>query len=196
MKTSSCFLSPISLCVCVAAAAFLASDLKAQNAKTNALPFAPGDTNAVRESVAALQARVARAVPRVLADVQSTNQLAKTSEGQAVLDASQVHALMLMEKAQATMQPPGGALESLIVNNHLLNVDFGNNTKTGFAAIGQTANDYWNPYVMPYYWLGTLQNILWSDQSASPVDITVANAPGQWGNGLCVDPMYASFIYP
>lgn len=175
MKTSSCFCSPISFCVCVAAAAFFASDLKAQNAvksspltmqgiavrqsKANAL----GDTNAMRESVAAGQARVARAVPRALAEAKGTNQFAKTSEGQAVIEASQVRAVTLMEKAQTAMEPPGGALESLVVNNHLLNVDFGDYTKAGPAAIGQTANDYWNPYVMPYYSLGTLQNILWSD---------------------------------
>lgn len=208
MKTSSCFFAPTSLGVCLAAAVFFASDLPAQNAVTSS-PLttqgtavlqskakATGDTNALRESVAALQARVARAVPRALAEVQGTNQLAKTSADQGVIEASQVHALVLTEEAQTATEPPAGALESLIVNNHLLNVDFGDYTKTGPAAIGQTANDYWNPYVMPYYSLGTLQNILWSDQSASPVDITVANAPGQWGNGLCVDPMYASFIYP
>ncbi len=196
MKTSSCFFSPIALGVCLAAAAFFASNLHAQIARTNALAFATGDTNALRENVAALQTRVVGTVPRALAEVQSTNQLVKTAEGHGVLDARQVRALMLAEKAQATLEPPGGAWESLVVNNHLLNVNFADNTKAGFAAIGQTDNDYWNPYVMPYYSLGTLQNILWSDQSGSPVDITVANAPGQWGNGFCVDPMYASFIYP
>lgn len=112
------------------------------------------------------------------------------------MNAGQLPAWSPTAQHQFAMESSGNNLMSLTINNHLLNVDFGNNTKSGFAAIGQAANDYWNPYVMPYQSLGTLQNLLWSDQVASPVDVTVANAPGQWGNSLCVDPMYSSFIYP
>jgi hypothetical protein len=49
---------------------------------------------------------------------------------------------------------------------------------------------------MPNYSHGELLNLLWSDQSASAADLIVSNAPGQWGNGFCLDPMYASYIYP
>jgi hypothetical protein len=192
MKTSSSSFVPTSLGFCFVMILFFASNLPGQNPVTSSR----GDTNAVRENIAALQTRVARALPPTLAETRSTNQFSNTSEGQDVMEASQARAFVFTEQAQAAQVPPGGAQKSLVVNSHLLNVDFGLSTKTGLGAIGQTANDYWNPYVKPNYSLVTLQNILWSDQSASPVDITVANAPGQWGNGMCLDPMYASFIYP
>src|SRR5207249_311307 len=43
---------------------------------------------------------------------------------------------------------PGVVMDYLIVNSPLLNINFngGGPEKTGFAAIGQTANDIWNDY--------------------------------------------------
>src|ERR1043166_4604437 len=55
---------------------------------------------------------------------------------------------------------PGVVLDYLIVNNASLNVDFGWGTnKTGFAAIGQSTNDYWNWYVNPGLTSATLTNL-------------------------------------
>jgi hypothetical protein len=45
-----------------------------------------------------------------------------------------------------------------IMNNHVLNVNLGNATKTGFAAIDQSANNYWNPYNMPAQTPGVPRN--------------------------------------
>jgi len=164
---------------------------------TNALWSVAGGTNALQERVAVLQMRRAPVLVDGTArsSAGSTNHLEPALAGPAVMDVRQVRAALAPPPVQTTTGSPGGALMSLTVGYPILNVDFADTTKTGFAAIGQDANDYWNPYVMPYVWLGTLQNLLWSDQSPSPVDLTVANAPGQWGSLLCVDPMYASYIY-
>jgi hypothetical protein len=104
-----------------------------------------------------------------------------------------------MSLAKASVEAnPGVVLDYLIVNNHLLNVDFsgtGSPNKTGFAAVGQSANDYWNHYRFPWVTFGSLTNLLWSDSAASSVRLTVNNAPGVWGNGVN-DTMYNSYIYP
>lgn len=106
MKTSSCFFSPTSLGVCVAAAAFFATDLNGQIARTNALAFATGDTNALRESVAALQARVALSAAAGRAAVQGTN-LIGNIESSGVADAGQLLALSQTAQAQVARASSG-----------------------------------------------------------------------------------------
>ncbi len=76
----------------------------------------------------------------------------------------------------------------------LLNVDFGvgrTSAKSGFAATGQTTNDFWNLYHhyapkftpgMPLVSDGRLDNLKLADGSDSKVSIAVMNAPGVWGN--------------
>lgn len=84
-----------------------------------------------------------------------------------------------------------------------LDVDFGVGTvspKSGQAATGQTANDYWNLYSRDdgnggYRTYGTVSNLKWVDSSESPIDIAVQNAPGAWGSGVA-DPMYNVYLYP
>jgi type II secretory pathway pseudopilin PulG len=88
----------------------------------------------------------------------------------------------------------------------LLNVDFGVGTtsaKTGFAATGQTTNDFWNHYHhyapkftpgMPLVPAGRLDNLKLADGSDSRVSLTVANAPGVWGNASG-DAMFDTFIF-
>ena len=86
----------------------------------------------------------------------------------------------------------------------LINVDFGTGTaseKTGFAAVGQTTNDFWNLYTRegatPSIWrtFGVVTNLAQADGSPSGVNLTVANAPGAWGNGV-PDAMYDGYLYP
>lgn len=88
----------------------------------------------------------------------------------------------------------------------LLNVDFGvgsHSLKTGFAAAGQSTNDFWNlyrhydPKFVPGAELvsdGLLQEAKLSDGTATKVSVAVNNAPGVWGNSTG-DPMYDTYIF-
>src|SRR5881394_3045773 len=66
---------------------------------------------------------------------------------------------------------------SAIHAQHLLNVDFGsgtNSAKVGFAATGQSTNDYWNLYSRDdgsggYRTVGTVSNLKWADGTVSAV---------------------------
>lgn len=86
----------------------------------------------------------------------------------------------------------------------LINVDFGQDlagsAKTGFAARGLTTNDFWNFYTRDdgaggWRTFGTLTNLKTASGVTTEVVMTVANAPGSWGNGS-TDPMYVGYIYP
>ena len=88
----------------------------------------------------------------------------------------------------------------------LLNIDFGvgkKSSKTGFAGVGQTTNDFWNLYRhydpnytpgMPMVSDSSMTNLLFANRTPSPVSITVSNAPGVWGNPSG-DPMYDTFVF-
>ena len=88
----------------------------------------------------------------------------------------------------------------------LINVDYGagkSSPKTGWAATGQSSNDFWNLYRhydpkfspgMPLVTNGLLAEVKFSDGSASPVSITVSNAPGVWGN-ISGDAMLDSYLF-
>ncbi|MCX6884378.1 MAG: hypothetical protein NTX27_04980 [Verrucomicrobia bacterium] len=77
----------------------------------------------------------------------------------------------------------------------LLNINFGSLTKLGFAAVGQTATDYWNQYNFPNLLSAAVPNLLWADQSSSGAGVVVVNGPGLWGNSTG-DPMFDQYIYP
>ncbi|MGA3180125.1 MAG: hypothetical protein ABSF38_07275 [Verrucomicrobiota bacterium] len=86
----------------------------------------------------------------------------------------------------------------------VMNVDFGPLTgpsqKAGPAATGQTSADFWNYYSRDngnggYRTSGGLDNMKWADGKVSDVGLSVANAPGCWGNGAA-DPMYNYYLYP
>lgn len=107
-----------------------------------------------------------------------------------------------LQVAQSTMQSrPGVVLDYLIVTSPLININFGGHTgdKVGFAAIGQTVNDYWNAYYQPGVTPGSIANLLNSLGSSTGVGLTVDNATGIWGNGVSDGPynagMYGNFIY-
>src|SRR3989442_6939897 len=85
----------------------------------------------------------------------------------------------------------------LALHAQLLNVDFGigtNSAKVGFAATGQSSNDYWNLYSRDdgsggYRTVGAGSNLKWADRMVSAFGLTVTHGPGAWQNGTA-DPMY------
>ena len=87
----------------------------------------------------------------------------------------------------------------------LLNVDFGVGAasgKVGFAATGLATNDFWNyhahynpRYTVPPVPNHTTEKLRYADKSESPVSLTLANAPGVWGNASG-DPMLDGYLYP
>ena len=87
------------------------------------------------------------------------------------------------------------AVLTVLFPQPLLNVDFGSSSqssKTGLAAVGQTALDYWNGYAA-----GTpgITNILFADGSPTRVSVVVSNAPSWfWNNST--DPMMHEAIIP
>src|SRR6266446_10796023 len=88
----------------------------------------------------------------------------------------------------------------------LLNVDFGvgsRSPKTGFAATGQSTNDFWNLYrhYEPKFSPGTalvpdglLKDLKLADGTETKVSVAVNNAPGVWGNSTG-DAMYDGYIF-
>jgi len=88
----------------------------------------------------------------------------------------------------------------------LLNTDFGVGSasrKTGFAATGESTNDFWNLYRhydpkyvpgSPLVANGVMSGLKFADGSASAVSVAVTNAPGVWGNATG-DPMYDGYIF-
>ncbi len=91
----------------------------------------------------------------------------------------------------------------------LINVDFGYgrargySQKTGFAAVGQTTNDFWNFYDRdasdaPYFdWRQSalLSNLKLANGEPSAVFMHISDAPGAWSNASH-DPMYNTYDYP
>ncbi len=84
----------------------------------------------------------------------------------------------------------------------LIDVAFGSGSataKVGFAATGQTTNDFWNFYSRDgtngWRTFGVLTNLEYVDGTTSGAALTITNAPGAWGNGSS-DPMYNSYLYP
>src|SRR5882672_6199743 len=78
----------------------------------------------------------------------------------------------------------------------LIDIDFGADIgapKTGFAAIGQTPADIWNPSTPLGRRSAAWPQLLAADGSSTAVGLIVSNAPATWGNGSD-DPMYNSFI--
>jgi hypothetical protein len=88
----------------------------------------------------------------------------------------------------------------------LLNVDFGvgsHSPKLGFAATGQSTNDFWNlyrhydPKFVPGMQLvaeGELKNLRLADGIETKIVLAVTNAPGVWGNASG-DPMFETYIF-
>ncbi len=86
----------------------------------------------------------------------------------------------------------------------LLDVDcgagFAGSAKTGPAAVGQTASDFWNFFtredgIGSWRTFGALTGLKLADGTVSTVGLTIANAPGAWPNGSS-DAMLNDYIYP
>ena len=100
--------------------------------------------------------------------------------------------------AVANSPLPGAAglvWDYLIVSTHVLNINFGSVSaaKSGFAAAGESTNDYWNGYSFTSTNNITLTNLLWSDTNASGANLTVLNAPGTNSNPVS-DGMFQSYV--
>lgn len=101
-------------------------------------------------------------------------------------------AAVAVSQVAALVVTPGGATQ-----RKLLNIDFtsyNGNIKTGPAAVGETATDYWN------FWNneagvinGEPDGPRWSDKTPSGTKLTVTRAGG-WGTGSS-DPMLHTYIY-
>lgn len=79
----------------------------------------------------------------------------------------------------------------------LWNVDFGENwsrVQTGFAATGQSTADFWNVWTHPWENFVETKGLRTAEGKPTSVDMTVANAAGQWNN-LLADVMYDSYVY-
>src|SRR2546421_2447721 len=91
--------------------------------------------------------------------------------------------------------------ETLISVNFYAHLSGGLDTpKIGLAAIGHGTNDFWNHYSRdsaPGQWLsfGALSNLKTVEGVATSCGMSVANAPGAWGNGSS-DAMYNTYLYP
>ena len=104
---------------------------------------------------------------------------------------------VLSSNAVLTVSPPSGV-------SFLVDLDLGmgqtRSYKVGFAAIGQTTNDFWNYYTRDdgsggYRTFGALSNLELVDGTVTSVGMTITNAPGGWYNGS-TDPMYDIYLYP
>jgi hypothetical protein len=78
----------------------------------------------------------------------------------------------------------------------------GYSQKTGFAAVGQTTNDFWNfydrdasPRSGDWRESGSLLNLKLASGKLSTAGVNISDAPGAW-NDASSDPMYKTFIYP
>ncbi len=92
-------------------------------------------------------------------------------------------------------------------NGMLVDIDFGAgplnggvSAKTGFAAIGQNTNDFWNYYTRDdgaggFRTSGSLANLQAAGGVGTAVGMSVSDAPGAWGDASG-DPMYGTYIYP
>jgi hypothetical protein len=103
---------------------------------------------------------------------------------------------MATAMSDAALKGPGLVLDYLIANTPLLNLQFGQaaTNEVGYAAVGQTTNDFWTWYVEPGLTNVTLTNLSWSNGSTNGVSITVTNAFSQGTNPVS-DQMYSAYIY-
>jgi hypothetical protein len=103
---------------------------------------------------------------------------------------------MTSAMGSSALRSPGLVLDYLIANTPLLNVQFGPalTNEVGFAAVGETTNDYWTWYLEPGQTNVTLTNLCWSDGTTNGVSLTVTNAPSQ-GTNPVTDEMYSAYIY-
>lgn len=126
----------------------------------------------------------------------SDGQIAVTVHPGAVSTGGQRYAIVggLQLVARAALIP--SVQEPSLDPGSLLNVDLcaPEPPKVGPAYIG-LPGDLWNNYAMPWLYIGTLSDLTLADSTPSTVDLTVYNAPGQWGNGHS-DPMFNGYVYP
>jgi hypothetical protein len=104
-----------------------------------------------------------------------------------------------------TDSPPATVSITVLEDNSrlLVDIDFGAGnatTENGPAAVGHSPDDLWNFYTRDGAngeWLtfGFLSGLKTVEGALTSAGLTVANAPGAWGNGSA-DAMYNSYLYP
>ncbi len=134
----------------------------------------------------------------------------KTSKnGMVMLAARMCRFAVLVSVCTALLRPAGSIAQTPIPFGPLLNINFcaAKNpgglgaVKTGSAAIGQTTNDYWNPCSrdgatqFDFQSFVAVPNLTNADGTLSGAGLTLANAPGSWGNDVN-DAMYSTYLYP
>jgi Immunoglobulin domain len=109
--------------------------------------------------------------------------------------------------AQAEQYDPAKSPTGNPTNGFLLNLDLGSDNglgqgsqKEGFAAVGQTTNDFWNFYDADVSSTqtrasGTVTNLELANGIPTQVGVHVSDAPGVWGDNS-TDPMYHIYVYP
>jgi hypothetical protein len=91
---------------------------------------------------------------------------------------------------------PSDALPSEVPDiEKLLNINFPGNTpdKVGYAAVGQTTNDFWNE--RPNATSGATTSLKLADSTTTGAGVIVRNASGNWGFVTVPDLMYQNYIY-
>jgi RNA polymerase sigma factor (sigma-70 family) len=111
------------------------------------------------------------------------------------------------QMAPALMGPEAVAFSSFgprtkpfSINMDFQGTNFARSTKSGLAAIGVTANDFWNYYMRDdglgrWRTFGFVTNLFLADGTPTTVGMTIANAPGAWSNPS-FDEMYKHYLYP
>jgi hypothetical protein len=101
----------------------------------------------------------------------------------------------------------GGSVRAASLSSgQLLNIDFTSDLnpqylpKMGPAAVGVTADDYWNVYSRDdgsggFRPNGSLSGLRYADQQPGGATLEVSNAAGAWINGAA-DPMFDWYLYP
>ncbi len=120
-----------------------------------------------------------------------------TTNNVLAIAATAAHVLAAQQAQGAgSPQPMTSMSGGITVNTHILNINFGGHTndKVGPAAVGQNANDFWTGSYFPNQYDSIINNLLWSDQTPSGINLEISNAPGDWANGAA-DPMFSSYTY-
>ncbi|HXP62337.1 MAG TPA: hypothetical protein VN829_17705 [Dongiaceae bacterium] len=119
-----------------------------------------------------------------------------TADDVSAIAAMAAQVLAAQAQSAVVLQPQAQMTGSVFVANHVLNVNLGGQTndEVGLAAIGHSTNDFWTGAYFPYSYSSSINNLLWSDNAQSGINLQILNAPGDWANGA-IDPMLRTYTY-
>jgi hypothetical protein len=115
-----------------------------------------------------------------------------TTNDVAAIAATAAQVLATQAQNAGAVQPMTSMSGGTLVTNHMLNINFGGliNQKVGPAAVGQYANDFWTGEYFPLQYYSTINDLLWSDQTPSGIDMWITghqavvwvNSGAFWGS--------------